>query len=59
MLRHLPRLSRGLHRALIHDRLSKRDLAWLHPYQPALSLAWLYQRSMAMPIGALKSTGET
>lgn len=54
MLRHLPRLSRGLSDALSRDRLSRGALAMLHPYQPSLSLAWLYQRSMALPPGSLR-----
>ena len=48
MLRHLPRLSQGIHEALEADRLSQSDLALLQPYQPSLSVTWLFQRSMSV-----------
>ena len=58
MLRHLPRLTRGLDEALHQDRLQRRDLGWLQPYQPALSAAWLFQRSMSVKTGQLKNSRE-
>ncbi|KXZ50501.1 hypothetical protein GPECTOR_16g676 [Gonium pectorale] len=51
MMRHLGRLTRGLHQALSEDRLRQPDLAWLHPYQPSLSASWLFQRSMSIGVG--------
>ncbi|KAG2423187.1 hypothetical protein HXX76_010955 [Chlamydomonas incerta] len=51
MMRHLPRLSRGLNQALREDRLARPDLNWLHPYQPSLSASWLFQRSMSLAVG--------
>ncbi|GFR41663.1 hypothetical protein Agub_g2405, partial [Astrephomene gubernaculifera] len=51
MMRHLGRLTRGLHQALSEDRLSRSHLSWLHPYQPALSASWLFQRSMSLAVG--------
>lgn len=51
MLRHLGRLSGAVGHALREDRLSKQDLAWVHPYQPSLSAAWLFQRSMSVQVG--------
>lgn len=54
MMRHLTRLSRGLGDALTRDRLSKSDLAMLHPYQPSLAASWLFQRSMSFGVGSVK-----
>ncbi|KAG2452103.1 hypothetical protein HYH02_003137 [Chlamydomonas schloesseri] len=51
MMRHLPRLARGLNQALREDRLARPDLQWLHPYQPSLSASWLFQRSMSLAVG--------
>jgi hypothetical protein len=51
MLRHLRRLSGAIGHALQDDKLSRQDLSWIHPYQPSLSAAWLFQRSMSMQVG--------
>lgn len=51
MLRHLKRLTNSITQALTEDRLSRADLSWIHPYQPSLSAAWLFQRSMSVPVG--------
>jgi lycopene cyclase CruP len=48
MVRHLERLSRGISAALECDRLQVRDLARLQPYQPSLSVTWLFQKSMSV-----------
>jgi lycopene cyclase CruP len=48
MLRHLRRLSEGVQDALQSDALSKQDLALLQPYQPNLSVTWLFQRAMSV-----------
>jgi len=48
MVRHLARLTRGVHEALDADALSQKDLAKLQPYQPSLSITWLFQRSMSV-----------
>lgn len=50
MIRHLSRLSQGIHEALDADTLSRNDLAKLQPYQPNLSATWLFQRSMSVGI---------
>ena len=50
MLRHLSRLTDGIHEALACDRLSQSALALLQPYQPNLSVTWLFQRSMSVAI---------
>jgi lycopene cyclase CruP len=48
MLRHLRRLSEGVEDALKSDALSVNDLALLQPYQPNLSVTWLFQRAMSV-----------
>lgn len=53
MLRHLPRLAEGSASALVADRLRRADLCLLQPYQPSLSAAWLFQRSMSLRMGQL------
>jgi lycopene cyclase CruP len=50
MLRHLERLSFGLDEALAADLLDRQALGWLQPYQPNLSVTWLFQRSMSVGI---------
>ncbi|EIE26315.1 hypothetical protein COCSUDRAFT_11899 [Coccomyxa subellipsoidea C-169] len=51
MLRHLRRLTEGLDAALQQDRLSRKALILIQPYQPCLAAAWLFQRSMALQMG--------
>ena len=51
MVRHLPRLCAGLDQALAGDYLSTADLATLQPYQPNLSVTWLFQKAMTIPLG--------
>jgi len=46
MIRHLSRLTTGVDEALQQDCLSSSDLAWLQPYQPNLSVTWLFQEAM-------------
>jgi lycopene cyclase CruP len=50
MLRHLKRLTLGIDEALKIDALNQRDLAWLQPYQPNLSVTWLFQRAMSVRV---------
>ncbi|MEG4068991.1 FAD-dependent oxidoreductase [Microcoleus sp. Pol11C2] len=47
MVRHLKRLTLGIEEALTSDSLDKNSLALLQPYQPNLSVTWLFQRSMS------------
>jgi lycopene cyclase CruP len=54
MVRHLPRLSRAVDDALKQDRLTRKDLALLQPYQPSLSVSWLFQRAMHIEMGQLR-----
>ncbi|MGF1492915.1 MAG: FAD-binding oxidoreductase [Microcoleaceae cyanobacterium] len=48
MVRHLKRLTHGIDQALRADCLSSGDLNLLQPYQPNLSVTWLFQRSMSV-----------
>lgn len=50
MVRHLKRLTQGLQEALEIDLLNQNALAILQPYQPNLSVTWLFQRSMSAVI---------
>lgn len=50
MLRHLPRLTVGIHEALQQDCLDTEALSWLQPYQPNLSVTWLFQESMRVGV---------
>ncbi|KAF6255437.1 hypothetical protein COO60DRAFT_211816 [Scenedesmus sp. NREL 46B-D3] len=54
MLRHLPRFSSAIAHALKDGKLSRTELAWIHPYQPSLSAAMLFQRSMSVGVGQLQ-----
>jgi lycopene cyclase CruP len=51
MIRHLERLTKGIDAALTIDRLDRQALGLLQPYQPNLSVTWLFQRSMSVGIG--------
>ena len=50
MVRHLKRLTEGINEALESDLLNQNALALLQPYQPNLSVTWLFQRSMSAVI---------
>lgn len=50
MVRHLHRLSQGIHEALQTDQLSASALALLQPYQPSLSVTWLFQKAMSVGV---------
>ncbi|MBD1843537.1 FAD-binding oxidoreductase [Cyanobacteria bacterium FACHB-63] len=50
MVRHLKRLANGIDQALRCERLDRSSLALLQPYQPNLSVTWLFQRSMSVSI---------
>ncbi|MDJ1184223.1 FAD-dependent oxidoreductase [Roseofilum casamattae] len=52
-IRHLQRLTAGITDALNSDALGSNELALLQPYQPNLSVTWLFQRSMSLPVGSL------
>lgn len=48
MVRHLQRLTQGIHDALTSDCLDAKALGQLQPYQPNLSVTWLFQKSMSV-----------
>jgi len=50
MIRHLSRLTNGITETLHADALSHTDLALLQPYQPNISVTWLFQRTMSVGI---------
>jgi len=50
MVRHLKRLTDGIGAALQVEALDRRSLSLLHPYQPNLSVTWLFQRSMSLGV---------
>jgi lycopene cyclase CruP len=51
MVRHLKRLTQGIDAALEVDRLTCKDLALLQPYQPNISVTWLFQQTMSVEVG--------
>jgi len=51
MLRHLPRLRRGIDLALRSDSLQSEDLARLAPYLPNLGSAWMSSSAMTARAG--------
>ncbi|MBE9140483.1 FAD-binding oxidoreductase [Nodosilinea sp. LEGE 07088] len=50
IIRHLERLVRGIDEALASDCLGPTALGALQPYQPNLSVTWLFQRSMSVGV---------
>ena len=50
MVRHLKRLTDGIDEALKVDALSSNALSLLQPYQPNISVTWLFQRAMSVRI---------
>ncbi len=50
MVRHLERLTQGIHEALDADLLDSKSLGVLQPYQPNLSVTWLFQKSMSVGV---------
>jgi lycopene cyclase CruP len=51
LMRHLVRLTEGIHECLTQDFLTVQDLRSLQPYQPNLSVTWLFQKSMSVRVG--------
>lgn len=51
LIRHLSRLTEGISEALQWNQLNCHDLRQLQPYQPNLSVTWLFQQAMRVPIG--------
>jgi lycopene cyclase CruP len=50
MVRHLKRLTFALDEALKIDALSRQELALIQPYQPNISVTWLFQKTMSVGV---------
>lgn len=50
MVRHLQRLTFGIEEALTTEQLSAQSLSLLQPYQPSLSVTWLFQKAMSVGV---------
>ena len=50
MVRHLPRLASGIQEALQTEQVSAQGLRLLQPYQPSLTVTWLFQKAMSVGI---------
>ena len=50
MVRHLQRLTFGIDEALKVGNFSSQDLSLLQPYQPNISVTWLFQQTMSVGI---------
>ncbi|MEH2196527.1 MAG: FAD-binding oxidoreductase [Nostoc sp.] len=50
MVRHLKRLTYGISEALETEQLSAKALVLLQPYQPSLTVTWLFQRAMSVGV---------
>jgi lycopene cyclase CruP len=50
MVRHLERLTQGIDAAIAADLLDHKSLKLLQPYQPNLSVTWLFQKSMSVGV---------
>ncbi|GAB4537218.1 MAG: lycopene cyclase family protein [Pleurocapsa sp.] len=50
MVRHLKRLTNGINESLQVDSLTNKDLALLQPYQPNISVTWLFQQTMSVGV---------
>ena len=51
MVRHLERLTDSICDALQTDSLTQKDLNLIQPYQPNISVTWLFQKTMSVEIG--------
>lgn len=51
MVRHLKRLTLGISEVLATEQLSAPTLKLLQPYQPNLSVTWLFQKAMRAGVG--------
>ena len=50
MVRHLKRLTLGIDEALKIDHLAHNSLSLLQPYQPNISVTWLFQKTMSVGV---------
>ncbi|MGC9504083.1 FAD-dependent oxidoreductase [Baaleninema sp.] len=59
MVRHLKRLSEGVGEALNADCLDRSALSLLQPYQPNLSVTWMFQQTMSVGIDEMVTDPES
>ncbi|MGB6298908.1 MAG: FAD-binding oxidoreductase [Rivularia sp. (in: cyanobacteria)] len=50
MIRNLKRLTLGVDEALQTDKLTEASLSLLQPYQPSLTVTWLFQKAMSVGV---------
>ena len=50
MIRNLKRLTNGVNEALQTNKLSAASLSLLQPYQPSLTVTWLFQKAMSVDV---------
>ena len=50
IVRHLQRLTTSIQEALQTNSLTQKDLALIQPYQPNISVTWLFQKTMSVGI---------
>ncbi|MGF1672739.1 MAG: FAD-binding oxidoreductase [Rivularia sp. (in: cyanobacteria)] len=50
MIRNLKRLTLGIDQALQTNQLSSASLSLLQPYQPSLTVTWLFQKAMSVGV---------
>ena len=58
MVRHLKRLTLGIDEALKVDSLDNNSLSLLQPYQPNISVTWLFQKTMSVGINQKISSNQ-
>ncbi len=51
LMRHLVRLTDSIQACLTHDFLAAADLRSIQPYQPNMSVTWLFQKAMSVGVG--------
>ena len=50
MVRHLQRLTNSIQEALNTDSLTAKELSLIQPYQPNISVTWLFQKTMSVKV---------
>ncbi|EAZ89423.1 hypothetical protein CY0110_12337 [Crocosphaera chwakensis CCY0110] len=58
MVRHLKRLTFGINEALKVDSLDRKSLSLLQPYQPNISVTWLFQKTMSVEVNQTVSPNQ-
>ena len=58
MIRNLKRLTLGVDEALQTNQLSSTSLSLLQPYQPSLTVTWLFQKAMSVDVNQKIETNQ-